>query len=89
MRRPGKPLSYELHTFTDASTDGYAACVYLRTVYSGDVVFVSLVCAKSRVAPVRQQTVPRLELQGACNRRLRLRKNWTFPHSPAGCGRIQ
>lgn len=56
-------LKTELHVFTDASSNGYAAC--LRTTYQGGSIHVRLLCAKSRVAPVRQITFPRLELQGA------------------------
>ena len=48
----------------DASTKAYAAAVYVRVV-DEDVVHTSLMCAKSRVAPVKTQTIPRLELLGA------------------------
>ncbi len=54
----------ELHGFSDASTKAYAAAVYVRVV-DEDVVHTSLMCAKSRVAPVKTQTIPRLELLGA------------------------
>ena len=54
----------ELHGFSDASTKAYAAAIYARVV-NGDAVQTTLLCAKSRVAPVKTQTVPRLELLGA------------------------
>lgn len=54
----------ELHTFCDASDKGYAAVVYLRVVV-GCKAHTSFVSAKSKVAPLKHLTVPRLELQ-AC-----------------------
>ena len=55
----------ELHTFTDASTVGYGACSYARVVYVDDSVNYCLLTGKSRVAPVKRVTVPRLELVAA------------------------
>ncbi|XP_073962027.1 uncharacterized protein [Choristoneura fumiferana] len=55
-----------LHGFSDASELGYSAAVYLRTVGLNGEVKVSLVMAKSRVAPVKSKlTIPKLELSGA------------------------
>ena len=51
-----------LHGFTDASEKAYGACVYLKTVTRSGNINVSLVTAKSRVAPVKKKcTIPRLE----------------------------
>jgi hypothetical protein len=55
----------ELHHFADASVKGYGECSYLRVVDSNNNVHSSLVMAKSRVAPLRSVTIPRLELQAA------------------------
>ncbi|KMQ88302.1 hypothetical protein RF55_12237 [Lasius niger] len=55
----------ELHGFSDASSRAYAAAVYLRCTDASGRVSVSLLVAKTRVAPVRQVSVPRLELCGA------------------------
>ncbi|XP_067945257.1 uncharacterized protein [Watersipora subatra] len=55
----------ELHHFCDASLEGYGACSYLRLVDSNDHVHTALIMAKSRVAPLKSMTIPRLELQAA------------------------
>ncbi|KAL0884187.1 hypothetical protein ABMA27_016192 [Loxostege sticticalis] len=55
----------ELHGFSDASNVAYAAAVYLRVINSSGEIHVGLVSAKTRVAPVKQVSIPRLELCGA------------------------
>ena len=57
--------SYELHGFSDASSKAYAAVVYLRSVHQNGKVEVSLVASKTRVAAIKRQSIPRLELFGA------------------------
>jgi hypothetical protein len=57
--------SVQLHCFADACFTGYAACAYLRIVDENNKVHCTLVQAKSRVAPLRTPTIPRLELSGA------------------------
>ena len=54
----------EIHGFCDASPQAYAACVYIR---SGNhaTIDCNLVIAKTRLAPERAITMPRLELMGA------------------------
>ncbi|XP_049882518.1 uncharacterized protein LOC126378330 [Pectinophora gossypiella] len=59
------PSSIELHAFSDASQNAYAACVYLRSVNDTGKVVTNLLCAKTKVSPVKPQTIPRLELCGA------------------------
>ncbi|XP_036142116.1 uncharacterized protein LOC118645350 [Monomorium pharaonis] len=58
------PTQVELHGFCDASQRGYGACLYIRS-YNSHQVRTRLACAKSRVAPVKSSTIPRLELCGA------------------------
>ncbi|GFX58747.1 integrase catalytic domain-containing protein [Trichonephila clavipes] len=50
-----------LHVFCDASKKAYAACVFFRVEYEENV-FVKLIQAKARVAPLKDITIPRLEL---------------------------
>ena len=59
----GEP-KVELHHFSDASERAYGQCSYLKQV-EGDQVTTSLVMAKSRVAPSKPVTIPRLELMAA------------------------
>ena len=61
------PSSYEslqLHIFTDASEFGYGCAAYFRIVSNGEVR-CSLVMARSKVAPLKYQSIPRMELQAA------------------------
>jgi hypothetical protein len=49
--------SYNLLGFADASTKGYAACIYLHSTYSTGTVVTHLLRAKSKVAPIKTTTV--------------------------------
>ncbi|XP_046141114.1 uncharacterized protein LOC123987685 [Osmia bicornis bicornis] len=54
----------ELHGFCDASQRAYAAVVYLR-VSRGESSVATLLVARTKVAPVKALSIPRLELCGA------------------------
>ena len=54
----------ELHGFSDASCQNYGACVYMRSISKNGVICVNLVATKSRLAPFKKTTIPRLELLG-------------------------
>ncbi|XP_012227904.1 uncharacterized protein [Linepithema humile] len=55
-------LAYEIHGFADASSRAYAAVVYLRVLHSLSSFQISLLVAKTKVAPVKTVSIPRLEL---------------------------
>ncbi|XP_053946180.1 uncharacterized protein LOC128855352 [Anastrepha ludens] len=57
--------SYQLHVFSDASTVAYAAVAYLRVETSGKDVKISILTAKTKVAPLKKITIPCLELNAA------------------------
>ena len=55
----------ELHHFSDASSQGYGAVSYLRQTDIHGEVYCSLIMAKSRLAPLKAMTIPRMELSAA------------------------
>lgn len=55
----------ELHFFSDASEAAYGCCVYVRSENSQGETMVALLTSRSRVAPLKKQSLPRLELNGA------------------------
>ena len=59
------PFTIQLHNFADASRLGYAAVSYLRFVDEKGVIHCCFVMGKTRNAPIREWTIPRLELQAA------------------------
>lgn len=60
----GNPLTIQLHHFSDASEVGYGAVSYLR-LERDNKVHVAFMMGKARVAPLKQTTIPRLELTAA------------------------
>lgn len=68
----------ELHIFVDASRDAFAAAAYYRV--ENEIVECSLISAKTRVAPLKLLSVPRLELEGAILG-VRLANNISQSHS--------
>ena len=54
-----------LCVFSNASQDAFGACAYIRQRTNGDKYQIRLIAAKSRVAPLKQLSIPRLELQAA------------------------
>ncbi|XP_053686085.1 uncharacterized protein LOC128735625 [Sabethes cyaneus] len=56
----------QLHIFVDASESAYCAAAYFRTLNNDGIPENVLVTAKTKVAPLKTQSVPRLELLAAC-----------------------
>ena len=63
--REKKPVCRQLHGFSDTSEQAIAVVVYLRIVYEAGDVDVRLTASKTKVAPPKKQSIPRLELMGA------------------------
>ena len=61
---PTKGVSCSLHGFCDASKHAYAAVVYM-TLKSPMGQTVRFIASKTRVSPLKPQTIPRLELLSA------------------------
>ena len=54
-----------IHTFSDASENAYTAVVYARHVYENGNITARLIMSKSRLAPLKASSIPRLELLDA------------------------
>ena len=61
----GTVTSTQLHHFSDASTNGYGQCSYIRLENDKGKIHCSLVLGKASVASVKMVTIPRLELTAA------------------------
>jgi hypothetical protein len=57
-------LEYQLHGFADASNKAYSAVVYILC-RTQNGIHTRLIARKSRVAPLKRLTIPRLELMSA------------------------
>ena len=58
------PQRVELHGFSDTSQQSYSACIFLKSIFKGSKVSVHLIASKSSLAPIKETTIPRLELLG-------------------------
>ena len=51
----------ELHCFCDSSLQAYSGVTYIRVITNLDVK-VNLICRKTKVSPMKEVIIPRLEL---------------------------
>ena len=52
----------QLHGFCDASEVAYSGVVYVRAIDDQGEVHLSLVMSKTKVAPIKQLSIPRLDI---------------------------
>lgn len=62
---PSFSSEVQLHGFCDASEEAYGAAIYARSKDQTGNWTARLLCSKTRVAPLKGSTIPRLELCGA------------------------
>ncbi|XP_048489043.1 uncharacterized protein LOC125491356 isoform X1 [Plutella xylostella] len=55
----------DLVGFSDASSKAHGCCLYIRVIDSEGNISVTLLCSKSRINPLKQLSIPRLELNSA------------------------
>lgn len=60
-----EPQHIQIHGFCDASQRAFGACAYLRVQMGSNNFCSELICSKSRVAPLKATSLPRLELSAA------------------------
>ena len=58
-------VRHELHSFCDASKIGYAAAAYMVSFDASGHGHTALLCARTRVAPIKTVSLPQLELCAA------------------------
>lgn len=61
----GHVKTFQLHHFADASENGYGTVTYLLLTNEHDQRTCTFMMGKSRVAPLKQVTIPRMELTAA------------------------
>ena len=61
----GSVVPVELHAFGDASESAYASAVYMKSVDREGTPHITLMYSKTRVAPLKAVSLPRLELLAA------------------------
>ena len=55
----------QIHGFCDSSERAYGACLYIRSTDDNNTTSCELLCSTTKVAPLKQLTIPRLELCAA------------------------
>ena len=57
--------NHQFHIFVDASTVALAAVAYIRTQKQDETYQTFFLLGKSKVAPIKQISVPKVELEAA------------------------
>ncbi|XP_011171556.3 uncharacterized protein LOC105204198 [Solenopsis invicta] len=65
IQKGSDTVDCEIHGFLDASNYAYAAAIYIRLTSRSGNITTALLVGKSKVAPIKTLTVPRLELSAA------------------------
>ena len=60
-----RPSAIELHVFGDASEQAFCSVAYFRFCYASGAVKCAFVMAKTRVAPKKPLSIPKLALEAA------------------------
>lgn len=61
LRFGSEIVIFEIHGFCDASVKAYAAVIYTRVVNQDGSIHIKMLTSKTRVAPIKPVTLPRLE----------------------------
>lgn len=61
----GSGNKIQIHAFCDASQKAYGTAIYVRTINENGEIRCILLSSKSKVAPLQDMTIPRLELLAA------------------------
>uniref|UniRef100_A0A182K8L6 RNase H type-1 domain-containing protein n=1 Tax=Anopheles christyi TaxID=43041 RepID=A0A182K8L6_9DIPT len=56
---------YEMHGSADASNVAYGVCIYIRCLFTDGPAKLNLLTSKSKLAPLRDVSIPRKELCAA------------------------
>jgi hypothetical protein len=65
FKRAEQPVDVQLNVFGDASETALCAVAYLKGTWEDGTTEVAFLLGKARVAPLKQQTIPKLELMAA------------------------
>ena len=58
-------IEQQIHAFSNASTKGYGGVIHLRQRHEDTTITITLVTPRTRVAPPKQQMIPKLQLSAA------------------------
>jgi len=60
-------INIQIHGFCDSTEQAYGACLYIRSTdnNNNNKTSCELLCSTSKMAPLKQLTIPRLELCAA------------------------